>query len=140
MERVEYKYPADIVQQTRDYISSCTNEQMELPTVEGLALKLDVDDDTLVEWAKIHNDFADVFYKLKMSQKKELVNGGMYGGKEINVAMAIFLLKANHGLIETSRTELTGKDGKNLLVCPPELYEREISRGTEPNSQEPKTV
>ena len=139
MAKVEYKYPADIVQQTREYINYCTNEQMELPTVEGLALKLDVNDDTLVEWAKIHDDFAEVFYKLKMSQKKELVNGGMYGGKEINVAMAIFLLKANHGLIETSRTELTGKDGQSL-IGPPELYEREISRGTIKDSNEQEKV
>ena len=136
MERVAYKYPADIVRQTNEYISRCTNEQMELPTVEGLAMKLDVDDDTLVEWAKIHDDFAQVFRKLKMSQKRELINGGMYGGKEINVAMAIFLLKANHNLIETSRNELTGKDGEAMkIVSIPEEIANKNGLETTPSAK-----
>jgi hypothetical protein len=36
--------------------------------------------------------------KLADLQKNQLMNDGMYGGKEVNAGMAIFLLKAVHGL------------------------------------------
>jgi len=41
------------------------------------------------------------------------MNDGLYGGKEVNSTMAIFLLKANHGLIEKSALDLT-TDGEKL--------------------------
>lgn len=93
-------------------------EQMSIPTVEGLALLLEVDDDTLVDWAEKHEDFAKEYRRLKMSQKVQLINGGAFGGKEINASMFIFLLKANHNMIETTREEHTGKDGKDLFPQP----------------------
>ena len=34
------------------------------------------------------------------------MNDGMYGGKEVNAAMAIFLLKANHGLSDGPQTQV----------------------------------
>jgi len=112
MAKVEYKYPDNIVELTKKYIQRCGNEQMELPTVEGLAIELDVNDDTLNEWAKKHNDFGEIFRKLKIFQKVQLINGGMYGGKEVNQAMFIFLLKVNHGMIETNKTDITSKGEK----------------------------
>jgi hypothetical protein len=38
----------------------------------------------------------------------------MYGGKEVNSTMAIFLLKANHGMIETEKKMLVGENGESL--------------------------
>ena len=115
MAKVEYKYPSDIVEQTRAYIDSCSMEQMEIPTVEGLALLLDVNDDTLVEWAKIHDDFKHVYDRLKMKQKVQLINGGAFGGKDVNGSMFIFLLKANHGMIETEKKMLVDGEGNALV-------------------------
>ena len=39
-------------------------------------------------------------------QKQQLIDDGLYGGKKVNAAMAIFLLKANHGM----------SDGNNIQV------------------------
>lgn len=103
MAKSEYKYPENIVELVEAYIAECGNEQMRLPTVEELALRLNVNDDTLNDWSKKHEDFAKVFNRLKMYQKVQLINGGMYGGKEINASMFIFLLKANHNMIESDR-------------------------------------
>jgi len=114
MAKSEYKYPANIIELTEAYIERCGNEQMELPTVEGLALELGVNDDTLNAWSKKHNDFQKVFTKLKLSQKVQLINGGMYGGKEVNQAMFIFLLKVNHNMIEKTATDITSK-GKQVV-------------------------
>lgn len=81
-----------------EYIQSCGKEQMELPTIEGLSLKLGVNDDTIVEWGKIYPEFSATIKKILAKQKVQLMNDGMYGGKEVNPAMAIFLLKVNHGM------------------------------------------
>ena len=111
-----YKYKPELVNEVDEYLQSCGREQTKLPTVEGFALLLGVNDDTLVEWAKKYPEFAPAMIKLKMSQKLQLMDDGLYGGKEINQAMAIFLLKANHGMVETSRQELVGKDGQPLQI------------------------
>lgn len=109
------KYDDSVLRLTQVYIDSCNREQTELPTIEGLALTLQVDDDTIVEWAKIHKEFSAAIKQLKSKQKNQLMNDGLYGGKEINTAMAIFLLKANHGLVETSHTDVTS-NGKSIPI------------------------
>ena len=42
----------------------------------------------------------------------KLINDGLYGGKEVNSIMAIFLLKANHGMIDSTNVDLTSKGEK----------------------------
>ena len=90
--------PETIYPQIEEYISSCGREQTELPTVEGLALHLGVNPDTLFTWSKEYPQFSESIKKILALQKKQLMNDGMYGGKEVNSTMAIFLLKVNHGM------------------------------------------
>lgn len=93
------KYIPDIIYpQVEEYFEQCGREQTTLPTIEGLALYLNVNTDTLGEWSKQHPEFSVTIKKIFEKQKEQLMNDGMYGGKEVNAAMAIFLLKANHGL------------------------------------------
>ena len=110
------KYEPKMVDIAREYIKSCGREATELPTIEGLALKLEVDDETIGLWGKDHPEFSATIKELSKKQKNQLVNDGLYGGKEVNSTMAIFLLKANHGMIETERRMLVGEDGKNIKV------------------------
>lgn len=83
-----------------EYLEECSREQTELPTTEGLALKLGVNKSTLFEWDKKYPEFSNYLKKLADKQKNQLINDGMYGGKDVNASMAIFLLKAIHGLHE----------------------------------------
>lgn len=108
------KYTPDIFPKIEEYITSCGREQTELPTVEGLALYMGINRDTLYEWDKQHPEFSDTIKKILMKQKVQLMNDGMYGGKEVNAAMAIFLLKVNHGMNEAP-THLTQINIKPLL-------------------------
>lgn len=112
--------PEIIYPKIEEYISECGREATELPTVEGLAIKLDVNPDTLFEWSKVHPEFSESIKKILARQKKQLMNDGMYGGKEVNAAMAIFLLKANHGMNEGPKnlTQINvGKDAdQNKIV------------------------
>ena len=109
-------YNENVIPKLVEYILSCSREQTELPTIEGFAEKLDVDPDTIDNWCKAHLEFFGAIKKLKAKQKNQLINDGLYGGKEVNQAMAIFLLKANHGLIETERKEIGGIDGGKLII------------------------
>jgi len=100
------KYTPDIFGKVKEYFLMVGREQMALPTVEGLADHLGVDGDTLVRWGKKYPEFYATIKKVKGKQKVQLMNDGMYGGKEVNAAMAIFLLKVNHGMNEAP-TSLT---------------------------------
>ncbi len=110
------KYEPRMVEMAREYIKSCGREATELPTIEGLALKLDVDDDQINEWGKKYPEFHATTVKLKRTQKNQLVNDGLYGGKEVNSSMAIFLLKANHEMMETEKKVLVGEEGKEINI------------------------
>lgn len=101
------KYDPSFVTQVTDYIKTTGREQTALPSMEGFAGYLGVDTDTLNEWAKLYPDFSGAIKELKEKQKEQLMTDGMYGGKEVNSTMAIFLLKANHGMIETSHLDVT---------------------------------
>ena len=101
------KYNENVLFLIEEYLNTCGKEQMELPTIEGLAIYLGVNTDTIVEWGKKHKKFSATVKKLVERQKNQLMNDGLYGGKEVNQAMAIFLLKVNHGMIETSHTDIT---------------------------------
>lgn len=98
--------PTIIHPKIEEYLAKCGREQTQLPTVEGLALYLDVNKDTIMEWAKVHPEFSVHLKKVADSQKEQLINDGMYGGKEVNASMAIFLLKAIHGLKENDPSTL----------------------------------
>jgi hypothetical protein len=116
MAKVPYKYPDNAVQVVLDYLLDCERNQMKIPTVEELELKLDVDDDTLTDWADKYIEFRSAMKRLKMAQKVQLINDGAYGGREVNVPMFIFLLKANHNMVETEKRIIAGSPNEPLVI------------------------
>ncbi len=110
------KYDPSMIGIAEEYIASCSREQTALPTIEGLALKLGIDDEQVSIYAEANPDFSATIKGLKAKQKDQLINDGMYGGKEVNSTMAIFLLKANHNMIETERKEFVGKNGEPIQL------------------------
>ena len=109
------KYTPDFIEEIDNYLQTMVGrEQTKLPTRYSFAQYIGVNDDTLDDWAAKYPDFLRAIKKIERAQKEQLMDDGLYGGKEVNPAMAIFLLKVNHGMIETQRTELTGKDGKDF--------------------------
>ncbi len=84
--------------------------KIKLPTVEGLALELDVHRDTLYEWAKQHPLFSDTLEKLKKKQAEMLMQYGLSG--DYNPAIAKLILSANHGMKEKTETDVTSKGEK----------------------------
>lgn len=110
------KYIPEIIHpQIIEYLQMCNRENAELPTVEGLAQHLKVNRDTVFTWAKEYPDFSDYLKQISDKQKNQLINDGMYGGKEVNASMAIFLLKAIHGLKENDPSTLIQVNVKPIL-------------------------
>lgn len=112
-------------------------DTQEMPFVEELAImELDVDRSTVSrwhnkgqnhEWLKLQSEQKRVLYTqfchmIKKLADLQLLHLKVQGGTEkFNRSVAIFLMKADHGMIETSRTELTGKDGKPIEYLPVEV-------------------
>lgn len=97
------KYDPAFINQIDEYIATTGKEQMTLPKREGFARYIGINIDTLVEWCKIHPEFSVAIKKIDELQKENLMDDGLYGGKEVNSTMAIFLLKVNHGMVETEK-------------------------------------
>ena len=90
-----------------------------LPTVERLALELDVHRDTLYEWASKYPIFSDTLAKLKAKQADMLIQYGL--SEEYNPTIAKLMLSANHDMRE--KTDAT-TDGKPINVVFDEAFKK----------------
>lgn len=104
------KYKDGFVKEVDKYLATKTRENTSLPTMQGLALWLEVDTDTLVEWGKIHKEFSVTLKKLMLKQAEQLIDDGIYGGKEVNSTIVKLLLQNNHGMKERNDVTTNDKD------------------------------
>jgi hypothetical protein len=121
--------PEVIYPKIDEYLNSCGREQTALPTAEGLALYIGVNTDTLYEWQKVHPEFSEYLKKLAETQKNQLMNDGMYGGKEVNASMAIFLLKAIHRLSDGSNQNINISGDKVIAILGGSSVHQDQSNG-----------
>ena len=96
------KYTPETINKINEYIEEAIPQNMKIPTVEGIALKLGISKETLYQWAKKRPEFSDALAELKMKQKECLTEIGIFGGKEINASIVQLLLKINHGMTEST--------------------------------------
>jgi len=111
------------------YLTTTGKEQMSLPTIQGFSLWLGFNDDTLNEWGKIHPEFSATLKRLKHLQAKQLIDDGIYGGKEVNATIIKLLLQNNHGMKE--RNDMTSDD--KPIKTPDTLYVKFIDEKTNDN-------
>jgi len=109
------KYIPELKPLIEEYLSECTKENMKLPTVEGLCLKLDITRETAYQWKEEHKEFSDTLEHIKVLQKEMLTEVGIFGGKEINANIVALFLKANHDMIEKSAVDVTS-GGKPIPI------------------------
>lgn len=89
------KYNNGTLLKAQQYVEDCRKENV-TPFIEELALELNVNDDTINEWAKKHDEFSATIRRLKMLQRLCIKRGALEKKMQSNVA--VFLLKANHGV------------------------------------------
>lgn len=92
--------------------------KVKLPTIEGLALYLGINRDTLYDWETKDSEFSDILNTLRAKQADMLINNGLSGNYNPTIAK---VLLTKHGYREG--IEQTGKDGKDLI---PQKEEKEI--------------
>lgn len=100
------KYNEEIVPKLKEYIGSKINDQKSFPSLEEFAGIIGVNTDTIQEWKNVHEEFSVAIKDLFDLQKNRLMSNGLR--QEFNPTMSIFLLKANHGMIETEKRILAG--------------------------------
>lgn len=108
------KYDPIFIEKIDEYIATIGSGKEKLPTKEGFALFIGVDDETLDNWAKKKKkdengndtgelerpEFLGALRKLTLNQKIQLMNDGVYGGKDVNPTIVKLLLENNHGMRE----------------------------------------
>ena len=65
--------------------------------------KIKLHHETVLEWAKIHDDFSAAYKKAKEIDKARIIDRASTGS--MNPAWSMFLLKCNHGMIEKDKAE-----------------------------------
>lgn len=103
-------YDVSFIEKVEDYLQTTGKEQTSLPTIEGFAIYLGVSRDSLYEWAKKYPKFSDTLKIIELRQKQQLIDDGIYGGKEVNATIVKLLLQNNHGMKE--RLDQTSADEK----------------------------
>lgn len=109
-------YNDEMLVKTQEYIDMCIDEiddyhktrgkmsdsydrivKVNLPTIEGLAVYLGINKDTIYTWRKEYKEFSELIDKLLDKQARELINKGLSG--DYNPTIAKVLL-TKHGYRE----------------------------------------
>ena len=109
------------------YIEGFSNGQSNnevIPTIAGLALRLNITRQTLYNWAKEDEEIALLLEALKNAQELYLVNMGLKG--EINAGIAKLMLMNNHSYSDRMKSEISGEGTRTIELTTPIVIERRI--------------
>lgn len=104
------KYNAQYIAEVDKYLATTGKTFQHLPKIQSFAIWLDVNKDTLYEWAKIYPEFSDALEKILTKQAEQLIDDGIYGGKDVNATIVKLLLQNNHGMKEKFDQTTNDKD------------------------------
>jgi hypothetical protein len=96
--------PQHIAKEVQAYVKRRQELQF-LPTIEGLAVHLEVSRECLYEWARVHPDFSDILEALKAAQADQLIQNGLVGHFNPTITK---LMLTKHGYKDKS--DLTSDD------------------------------
>lgn len=117
------KLTPELIESAKQYLRTCVDvpladgkTDVNLPTIEGLAIHLEIHKDTVFDWCKHKRDmprsdppdlfdlFSDCVKDVLQEQGKKLVKGGL-GGQYNNRIAAMML--SGHGYFEKKQTDHT---------------------------------
>ncbi|HSW99491.1 MAG TPA: terminase small subunit [Patescibacteria group bacterium] len=75
-----------------------------IPTIEGLALRLDISRDTVYRWARENHQFARILDRLNLKQADQVIQEGAVGHYSPKITGVML---ARHGYVEKTETEGT---------------------------------
>jgi hypothetical protein len=111
------KLTKEIVEKASGYIRETKADGLyprDLPTIEGLAIHLDVTRSSLYEWEKqdtsLGHQFSDILDRVKTHQAYKLIGKGLDGSYNATITK---LMLSKHGYVDKQETDLT-TNGKDL--------------------------
>jgi len=124
------EYNPSYVEKAENYLANCVDKYEEfhktrgaksdgydrlvrvnLPTIEGLAMELDIARSTLYLWKEEYAEFSDIIDKVMEKQANMLIQSGLSG--DYNPTIAKVLL-TKHGYRDAIDTDITTKGEKIL--------------------------
>ena len=106
------KTEPELLEECRRYLKDFNT----LPSIAGLAVRLDVNRDTLQTWAKDEDkpEFSDIYGKLMAMQEDELIRNGLMG--HFNASITKMIL-TKHGY--SDKVDATSSDGSMTPTSQP---------------------
>lgn len=108
------EYNQSYVEKTKEYLDSCvdiTNEHgrliVKLPSIEGLAVFLDINKTTVYDWESKYEEFSHVIDTLRGKQAEKLLNNGLSNTYNSTIAK---VLLTKHGYREGIDQTTNDKD------------------------------
>lgn len=94
------KYKKTFVQEVYDYLEELKKLPRQLPKIEDIAIRLNVNVDTVNEWRKLDKRFSVAIEAVKDRQAQKLLDDGIYG--KTNSTIVKLVLMSNHNYKERS--------------------------------------
>lgn len=102
--------PVRTVDRAQAYLDAPRSEKVKIPTLEGLAIYLNISRATIYDWKDKYTEFSDIVEKVLTLQAQGLIENGLVG--EYNPTITKLML-TKHGYVD--KQEITGKDGSPLI-------------------------
>jgi hypothetical protein len=91
------KYGPAVMKKAGHYYREHVIKENLLPTLEELAIELEVSIHTVTNWCKVHKEFLAAVRRIKTLQRLRIIHSGMAKDRP---TMDIFMLKSNHHMLE----------------------------------------
>lgn len=145
------EYNQEYIEKVKKYLEECkdsfevhvsdngkftsTTREVKLPTIEGLAIYLDIHKDTIYDWEGKYPEFSDVISKVRSEQAQRLINQGLSGNYNPTIAK---LILNKHGYSDKQEIDHTtgGKSFNSFKELPNADLERIASGGSTGVSEE----
>ena len=102
------KYTPELMEKAKSYLDDYEHHGAQFPSHIGLALYLDINTDTIYDWAKQESKkaFSDILAKILQTQHEMLIGHGISGDFNSNITK---LVLGKHGYSEKHSQEHSGK-------------------------------
>lgn len=114
------KYKKRFIKEAEKYLQECKNAR-KVPFLEEFSGRIGLSEDSVKRWTEANEDFCGAVDRIMDHQRLVLKTLGLK-----SPAVLIFLLKANHGMIETEKIqhEVKGDEPVSIIFTDPATWER----------------
>lgn len=99
------KYKKRFIKEAEKYLQECKNAR-KVPFLEEFSGRIGASEDSIKRWTEANEEFCGAVDRIMDHQRLALKTLGLK-----SPAVIIFLLKANHGMIETEKIQHEGRGG-----------------------------